>query len=257
MTDHIIKKENLPKDFLKFLEQGGEYPTDEFLTKEGRRIYLVDWLYSFKQLAEGEIYKDEEEQFIEIASTDDELILMSLKGRDKGKIFLSYNNKISDRTLIANSFRDFLEMVKNSVKIPKVITEIFTPKVLTEIFVELEVKGIVARANFSCCLNCGSGEIWEEMIEHESKGNIVRGYVFYHNQDAESMMEGNMLYLAYGATSNIDITENSEPIKPGTEEDGVRIGQEVVEVIKKYNLDVEWSGEFNQRIGVKNVPLKR
>ena len=65
-------------------------------------------------------------------------------------------------------------------------------------FVELESRGIVCRQNFSCCGNCGSAEIWDEIDEaHQSK--VIRGYVFYHMQDTESAVEGYGLYLNYGS----------------------------------------------------------
>src|SRR5438270_13607378 len=66
-------------------------------------------------------------------------------------------------------------------------------------FAELERAGIVARQDFSCCGNCGSSEIWDEMETVSRRGQRVRGYTFYHMQDTEAAVEGRGVYLGYGA----------------------------------------------------------
>jgi hypothetical protein len=68
---------------------------------------------------------------------------------------------------------------------------------LASAFAELEAEGIVARMNFTCCGTCGHAEIGEEVAEDES----ARGYVFFHMQDADGLVEGDApsLYFDYGA----------------------------------------------------------
>lgn len=106
---------------------------------------------------------------------------------------------------------------------------------LDRAFDALEARGIVARQHFSCCQNCGSGEIWDEMDEAGHEGMAVRGYAFYHMQDTEGALSGGGLYLAYGAV----------------EEDGIAaIGREVVAVLNAQGLATRWDGSPEQRIHV-------
>lgn len=100
-------------------------------------------------------------------------------------------------------------------------------------FQELEARGIVARQDFSCCQNCGSGEIWAEVEDAKAGGLDVRGHTYYHAQDTEGAAEGVGLYLAYGAV----------------EEDGTaEIGREIVAVLNAHGLATEWDGSPKTRI---------
>lgn len=105
-------------------------------------------------------------------------------------------------------------------------------------FIELERSGIVARQDFSCCGNCGSGEIWDEMEAAGRRGLRVRGYIFYHMQDTEAAVEGQGVYLNYGA-----VTEG--------EAAALEIAREVVATIQRHDLAVVWDGTWQKRIGVR------
>ncbi|MCD4668910.1 MAG: hypothetical protein K8S14_00540 [Actinomycetia bacterium] len=61
-----------------------------------------------------------------------------------------------------------------------------------------EEHGIVARQNFSCCQSDGRSEIWGEIREVRAQRPVL-GYVFYHGQDTEYVVESGNLFLAYGA----------------------------------------------------------
>lgn len=91
----------------------------------------------------------------------------------------------------------------------------------------LDATGIVARADFTCCNNCGHAEIGAEA------GDGARGYVFFHQQDTERAAEGGGLYLSYGAFANGD---------------PAAIGREVVAALTAANLPAEWDGTAAQRI---------
>ena len=104
-------------------------------------------------------------------------------------------------------------------------------------FAALERKGIVARQNFSCCGTCGSTEIWDEMDGARDAGMPVRGYAFYHMQDTERAVDGDGLYLNYGAV------EDGEAA-------ALAIGRAIVEGIEAHGLRTDWNGKWSQRIGV-------
>jgi hypothetical protein len=103
---------------------------------------------------------------------------------------------------------------------------------LTLAFTALDLTGVVARENFTCCQHCGHTEICGQA----SPG--ARGYVFYHRQDAEGAAGGGALHLAYG---------------PFGETGELRLAGEIVEVLHRQGLRAEWSGDPGQRI---RVPMR-
>jgi hypothetical protein len=98
---------------------------------------------------------------------------------------------------------------------------------LLSTFAALDAAGVVARANFTCCNNCGHTEIGAEAEDG------ARGYVFFHQQDTERAAEGGGLYLSYGAF-------------PGAATES--IGHEVVAAMTAANLPTEWNGTAGRRI---------
>jgi hypothetical protein len=110
-------------------------------------------------------------------------------------------------------------------------------------FDELERDGIVARQNFSCCGNCGHGEIWAE-IQQARTELTVEGYVFYHMQDTEAAVECGYLYLAYGS-----VEEGEEAV--------TAIGRKIVLGLERAGLRTEWNGQGNTRIRIVDFDWKR
>jgi len=106
-------------------------------------------------------------------------------------------------------------------------------------FVELEAAGIIARQHLACCQSCGGAEIEAEMDAAAGKGRPYRGYAFYHAQDTDAAMDGDGVYLAYGAAG------------PGTAASEA-IGREIVETLRRHGLVTTWNGSCAQRI---HVPL--
>ncbi|GAB3987470.1 hypothetical protein GCM10029978_106410 [Actinoallomurus acanthiterrae] len=100
-------------------------------------------------------------------------------------------------------------------------------------FQDLEAAGIVARADFTCCQNCGVSEIGGEVPE----GAAMRGYTFCHRQDIEAAVEEQTLYLSYGAFDGDDAA-------------ATRIGEEVVATLRRNGLAPEWNGSHTTRIDV-------
>lgn len=109
---------------------------------------------------------------------------------------------------------------------------------LTSALMELDEEGIVAREHFTCCGSCGASEIHDEADENHF------GYVFYHVQDTESAQETGNLYLAYG---HVGLAKKST----------VEIAEIIVDKLKNFGLDVEWNGNINTRILVKNLKWQK
>ncbi|TDV46270.1 DUF6891 domain-containing protein [Actinophytocola oryzae] len=98
----------------------------------------------------------------------------------------------------------------------------------------LSAKGIVARANFTCCATCGAAEIGIEAKDGD------RGYVFFHQQDTESAAVGGGLYLSYGTFDD--------------ETDAAAIAEEIVAALTTAGATTVWNGDVDRRILVS--PLR-
>jgi hypothetical protein len=113
------------------------------------------------------------------------------------------------------------------------------PAALEEAFESLERHGIVARANYFCCGNCGHTAIRDE-AEPESIG-----YVFFHQQSTEGAIENGHLYLQYGAYG------------PDREQD-TSIGQQIADAVTAAGLPHRWAGTRESAVVVGPISwLKR
>jgi len=114
---------------------------------------------------------------------------------------------------------------------------------LDQAFEALNGLSIVARQNFSCCLNCGHREIWDE-IEEVEKQHPVDGYVFYHLQCTEDAVESGTLLMAYGS-----VEEDEECLQ--------RVGHTVVHELRRAGLNADWNGSINSPITVNDLVWRR
>jgi hypothetical protein len=89
---------------------------------------------------------------------------------------------------------------------------------ITNAFKDLRRLGYFARQNFLCCQSCGWAAVPEDK---EDK------VVFFHNQDYQDKVEGRPFYLAWNGD-----------------------GKQICSVLRMHGVEVEWSGDSNQRIRV-------
>lgn len=108
---------------------------------------------------------------------------------------------------------------------------------LAQAFAQLERDGIVCRENHTCCQTCGCAEIGEEMEAQTETGRQIHGYTFFHQQDTERAMDRGGLMLAYGAG-------------PADDKTTLEVGRMVADALTQAGLEVNWSGESEQRIEV-------
>ncbi|TDE58174.1 hypothetical protein E1295_06075 [Nonomuraea mesophila] len=104
---------------------------------------------------------------------------------------------------------------------------------LSMAMIDLAMAGILSRESYTCCQNCASTEIGGELGDLPG----MRGYAFYHQQDAQAAAGGGGVMLAYGATGDGD---------------AAGIGAEIVAACRSRGLEPEWDGDVRQRI---DVPL--
>jgi len=110
-------------------------------------------------------------------------------------------------------------------------------------FAELEQHGILARQNYSDCLTGGHDEIQKEVADAREQGREIRGYVFYHAQDTDHVVETGVLNLAFGGGPATDeevalallprFLESDDAPIPEDREQPVRFKQEVIDTWQK------------------------
>ena len=108
---------------------------------------------------------------------------------------------------------------------------------LSSAFEQLERQGVLARQDFSCCGNCGVGEIWQEIESCQANAREVRGYTFFHMQDTDAAVDGEGLYLSYGSVED-------------SVDAAVDIGHEVVATLQAHGLRCRWDGTIENRLFV-------
>lgn len=115
-------------------------------------------------------------------------------------------------------------------------------------FAELEAVGVVARKCFSCCGTCGASEIHGEVVP----GTAPRGYVFFHQQDADGLADPEpTLFMSYGAFAT-EWRDDEE-----YEQAAVAVGEQVRRALEGNGLRVEWDGTHAMRIGVVGLDWRR
>lgn len=82
-------------------------------------------------------------------------------------------------------------------------------------FWRLHEQGYFAKQSFWCCQTCGVAAVPDEVTD----------YVFYHQQDAERLIEEGHVCLCWGGN-----------------------GEEIARVFRDVGLEVEWDGSKERRI---------
>ena len=115
-------------------------------------------------------------------------------------------------------------------------------------FAELEASGVVARMSFTCCGSCGAAEIYDEV----APGTSPRGYVFFHQQDADGLAEPDAhLYLSYGTFGRRGLSDEDY------EREALAVGELIRRTLEASGLRVHWDGTFAMRIGLVGLDWRR
>jgi len=123
-------------------------------------------------------------------------------------------------------------------------------------FEDLAGIGVVARDHFSCCGTCASSEIWDERDDSRT----WRGYVYFHQQDTESLIEERSTYIGYGAFLDAWLPEAEWVALPDDQKDaryadivrGLMEG-EVFPLLRRHGIAVTWDGDLGRRILLENA----
>lgn len=126
---------------------------------------------------------------------------------------------------------------------------------LSRAFSDLADIGVIARENFSCCGTCAPGEIHDE----RDGSRVWRGYVYYHMQDTEGLIESGGTYIGYGAFLDAWVPEEEWASLSTDAKDRrysdivVGLMDEVVAVFERHGIEVAWNRELQERIYLANV----
>ncbi|CAM3219125.1 cAMP-binding protein [Prescottella defluvii] len=123
-------------------------------------------------------------------------------------------------------------------------------------FEELNANGVVARVDFSCCGSCASGEIWGERDDSRH----WQGYVYFHQQDTDRLVEDGQTYIGYGAFPPETHDEAaydalSEEAKEALYAADVKrlLDDVVFPVLRRHGIEPEWNGDLGTRVLLGNA----
>jgi hypothetical protein len=123
-------------------------------------------------------------------------------------------------------------------------------------FEELGTHGVIARADFSCCGTCASGEIWGERDDTRH----WTGYVYFHQQDTDRLVESGETYIGYGAFPPEDFDEGTyEALSEAAKEDLYRtdvtrlLEGVIFPVLRRHGIEPEWDRDLGTRVLLTNA----
>jgi hypothetical protein len=110
-------------------------------------------------------------------------------------------------------------------------------------FADLNGRGILARQNYEQTLTSGAAAVWEEIRQEQAK-RPVRGFVFFHEQDAEQAVRCDGPVLAWGAVAEEDSAWKE-------------LAEEIMAVLRMHGLNCSWAGSTNSRISIDGMRWQR
>jgi hypothetical protein len=108
---------------------------------------------------------------------------------------------------------------------------------LTAAFAHLEANGVLAREDVGYTQGDLRDEMWELVDQAGAEGRHPRGWVAFHRQDVERVVDSGVLYVSFASVSDDDA--------------GFRaIGAEAAAELAGVGLTVDWNGDPNRRVEV-------
>lgn len=117
---------------------------------------------------------------------------------------------------------------------------------LDDALAALNARGIVALQDPGWTQSMGWDAAHEARLLREKAGETVRGAVFYHTQDLERALQGEGLYLAFGAFVDNYSAEADRAI-----------AREVCEVLAEHGIACSWDGAADQRVRILPFPWRK
>ena len=123
---------------------------------------------------------------------------------------------------------------------------------LDRAFEALRRAHVVAEQDFSCCNTCGHAEIEGDQDD--------LGYVFFHQQDTESLAESGSTYLSYGIFWPAHISEKEYKALSSSQREELYdattiklMKTVVIPILQEHGIGVSWEGNVDTRILLTDV----
>ncbi|MGL5808398.1 MAG: DUF6891 domain-containing protein [Nocardioides sp.] len=127
---------------------------------------------------------------------------------------------------------------------------------LARAFEALADIGVLARGSFTCCGTCGHAEIGDERDD----SRVWRGFVYYHSQDTEQLIESRSTYVGYGVFLEAYLGEPEWEALPDDQKDRYYettvlglMNDEVIPILRQHGVTVRWDGALSTRILLDDV----
>lgn len=111
---------------------------------------------------------------------------------------------------------------------------------LDEVFAALDADGIVVGQNVGYTMSDLRDDMWEELGERPD----ARGWIGFHGQDLERVLDGGPLMLGFAHRSDQDA-------------DFVVVAGEVRDRLVAAGFEVEWDGDAGERLAVHGITWQR
>ena len=123
---------------------------------------------------------------------------------------------------------------------------------LDRAFEALRRAHVVAEQDFACCNTCGHAEI--------EGGQDDLGYVFFHQQDTDDLVESGSTYLSYGIFWPAHLGEEEYKALSSSQREELHdattiklMRTVVIPILREHGIGVSWEGDVNTRILLTGV----
>jgi hypothetical protein len=145
---------------------------------------------------------------------------------------------LEDSSVLPKMLKEFSQDVRKRLEEEKHWPEVIEVDRLEAAFADLLSAGIATHVGQGFTLTLGWESIRHEADKLRERGLEPWGAAFCHEQDIDSALEGRPLYIAFGELSD-------EP-----SEKDARVGQAVVEALRKHGFEPKWNGHATTRIAL-------
>ncbi len=129
------------------------------------------------------------------------------------------------------------------------------PSRLSAAFDKLREQDILALQNFTCCGTCATAEAWDIM----SAEPHWRGFVYFHNQDTESLIDTNQTYIGFDIRMGswypeAELTAFTQSERQAAYRDAcIRLANEILRpTFRAFNIGYTWNNNTDTRMLLSN-----
>jgi hypothetical protein len=109
---------------------------------------------------------------------------------------------------------------------------------IKQVFRYLTQQNILSRMPLACCQSCSLSELhkmWERNDRTED------GYVFFHDQSIDLLVDSGQVYLSFGIFDNDDEVSN------------ILMGKKICNAFQDFGFNVEWNEDPSKNILIQNI----